>query len=124
MLVELPYLSDDTRLLTEAALEGVERVYREGFRYSKAEVLLLDLSQRGEITIDLFSASQPVASEKIMGVLDSVNARWGSGTMCLASVPVESLRGHAQGNDEPEFHHQDGRALDCLLQVINSAALP
>lgn len=39
------YPTDDTRLLTKAAQEAVERVYREGFRYSKAEVLLLDLSQ-------------------------------------------------------------------------------
>ncbi|MBP2081836.1 DNA polymerase V [Pseudomonas putida] len=30
------------------------RIYREGFRYSKAEVLLLDLSQRNEISGDLF----------------------------------------------------------------------
>ncbi|ARN33726.1 hypothetical protein Q083_03512 [Pseudomonas aeruginosa M8A.4] len=89
VLVELPYPTDDSRLLTKAALEGVERVYREGFRYSKAEVLLLDLSQRGEITGDLFASAQPVASEKLMGVLDTVNARWGRGTMHLASVPVD-----------------------------------
>lgn len=43
VLVELPYPTDDTRLLTKPALEGVERVYREDYRYSKAEVLL-DLS--------------------------------------------------------------------------------
>lgn len=89
VLVQLPYPTDDSRLLTKAALQGVERIYREGFRYSKAEVLLLDLSQRGEITGDLFAASQPVASEKLMGVLDTVNARWGRGTMRLASVPVD-----------------------------------
>ncbi len=83
------YPTDDTRLLTKAAQEAVERVYREGFRYSKAEVLLLDLSQRGEITGNLFAASQPVASEKLMSVLDTVNARWGRGTMRLASVPVD-----------------------------------
>lgn len=88
ILVEMPYPTDDTRLLTKAALDGVERVYREGFRYSKAEVLLLDLSQRGEITGDLFAAAQPVASEKLMGVLDAVNSRWGRGTMRIASVPV------------------------------------
>ncbi len=89
VLVQLPYATDDTRLLTRAALEGVERVYREGFRYSKAEVLLLDLSQRGEITGHLFTASQPEASEKLMGVLDTVNARWGRGTRRLASVPAD-----------------------------------
>lgn len=89
ILVELPYPTDDTRLLTKAAQEGVERVFRDGFRYSKAEVLLLDLSQANEITRDLFAAAQPVASEKLMGVLDAVNGRWGRGTMRLASVPVE-----------------------------------
>ena len=51
-------------------------VYREGFRYSKAEVLLLDLSQRNEITGNLFAAAQPVASEELMSVLDAVNGRW------------------------------------------------
>lgn len=89
ILVELPYPTDDTRLLTKAAQEGVERVFRDGFRYSKAEVLLLDLSQANEITRDLFAAAQPVASEKLMGVLDAVNGRWGRGTMRLASVPME-----------------------------------
>lgn len=89
VLVELPYPTDDTRLLTKAAQEGVERVFREGFRYSKAEVLLLDLCQPNEISGDLFAAAQPVASEKLMGVLDAVNGRWGRGTMRLASVPVD-----------------------------------
>jgi len=78
-----------TRLLTKAAQEGVERVYRDSFRYSKAEVLLLDLSQRNEITGDLFAVAQPVASERLMGVLDAVNGRWGRGAMRLASVPVD-----------------------------------
>jgi len=89
VLDELPYPTDDTRLLTKAAQEGVERVYREGFRYSKAEVLLLDLSQRNQVTGDMFAVAQPVASEKLMGVLDVVNGRWGRGTMRLASVPVD-----------------------------------
>lgn len=89
VLVELPYPTDDTRLLTKAAQEGVGRVFREGFRYSKAEVLLLELSQPNEITADLFAAAQPAASEKLMGVLDAVNGRWGRGTMRLASVPVD-----------------------------------
>lgn len=52
-------------------------MFREGFRYSKAEVVLLDLSQPNEVTGDLFAAAQPVASEKLMGVLDAVNGRGG-----------------------------------------------
>jgi len=85
--VELPYPSNDTLLLTRAATEAVERVYREGFRYSKAEVLLMDLRQPGEFTDDLFAVTQPVACDRLMSVLDEINGRYGRGTMRSASVP-------------------------------------
>lgn len=74
--------------MTKAAVDAVDRVYRLGFKYSKAEVLLVNLRQKGECTEDLFSISQPVATEKVMGVLDAINGRWGRGTMRLASVPT------------------------------------
>ncbi|KPC12186.1 Prophage PSPPH01 [Pseudomonas amygdali pv. lachrymans] len=89
VLVELPYPTNDVRLMTKAATEAVNRLFRPGFKYSKAEVLLLDLRQPGEFTDDLFAASQPVAAEKVMGVLDEINARWGRGTLRAGSVPVD-----------------------------------
>jgi DNA polymerase V len=60
-----------------------------GFKYSETEVLLVNLCQKGEYTDDLFSISQPVATEKVMGVLDAINGRRGRGTMRLASVPTD-----------------------------------
>lgn len=86
-LVELPYPTNDTLLLTRAATSAVERVFREGYRYSKAEVLLLDLRQPGEFTDDLFAITQPVASDKLMSVVDQINERYGRGTMRAGSVP-------------------------------------
>ncbi|WP_416427814.1 translesion error-prone DNA polymerase V subunit UmuC (plasmid) [Pseudomonas sp. App30] len=88
VVVELPYPTDDTRLMTKLAVEAVDRIYRTGFKYSKAEVLLLSLCQKGEYTEDLFSISQPAATEKVMGLMDAINGRWGRGTMRLASVPT------------------------------------
>ena len=88
VLVELPYPTDDVRLMTKAAVEAVDRVFRPGFKYSKAEVLLVNLCQKGEYTDDLFSKFQPAAAEKVMGVLDSINEQWGRGTLRLASVPT------------------------------------
>ncbi len=38
------------KLITKAAVDGLELVLREGFAFSKAEVLLLDLRQPGEFT--------------------------------------------------------------------------
>ncbi|RJX74911.1 translesion error-prone DNA polymerase V subunit UmuC [Pseudomonas sp. LS-2] len=87
-LVELPYPTNDVRLMTKAATEAVNRLFRPGFKYSKAEVLLLDLRQPSEYTDDLFAHSQPAVADKVMGVLDEINGRWGRGVLRLASVPA------------------------------------
>ncbi|MGY2222433.1 translesion error-prone DNA polymerase V subunit UmuC [Pseudomonas gingeri] len=88
VVVDLPYPTDDVRLLTRMAVDALDQLFRPGFRYSKAEVLLLNLCQRGEYTDDLFAASQPAEATKVMTVLDQINQRWGRGTLRAASVPV------------------------------------
>src|SRR3990167_10960480 len=45
VLCELPYPTAGTRVITQYALAGLEQIYRQGFAFSKAEVLLLDLRQ-------------------------------------------------------------------------------
>lgn len=82
------YPTDDVRLLTKHALRGLEAIYRPGFAYSKAEVLLMDLCQRGEYTQDLFSESQPARSDALMGVMDRINRRWGKECLRTAAVPL------------------------------------
>ncbi|WP_311969691.1 translesion error-prone DNA polymerase V subunit UmuC [Pseudomonas baltica] len=88
-LVELPYFTNDVRLMTKAATEAIDRLFRPGFKYSKAEVLLMDLRQSGEFSGDLFAPEQPAAAGKVMGVLDEINGRWGRGTLRAASVPAQ-----------------------------------
>ncbi|SDT33600.1 DNA polymerase V [Pseudomonas sp. Z003-0.4C(8344-21)] len=92
-LIELPYPTNDVRLLCTAASEAIDQLFRPGFKYSKAEVLLMDLRQPGEFTQDLFAEAQPQAAEKVMGVLDRINQRWGSGTLRAASVPADPAWG-------------------------------
>ena len=87
VVVDLPYPTDDVRLLTKAAVDALDRVFRPGFSYSKAEVMLLNLCQPGEYTDDLFAASQPTEATRVMAVLDQINGRWGRGTLRSASVP-------------------------------------
>lgn len=89
VLVEMPYPTDDVRLLTKAAVQALEQVFRQGFNYAKAEVLLMNLCQRGEFTDDIFAESQPAAAEKVMSVLDAINGRWGRGTLRIASMPSD-----------------------------------
>lgn len=88
MLCELSHPTDDTRLIIQAALADLDELYRPGFAFSKAEVLLMDLCGRGEFTDDLFAPIQPAHSQRVMAVLDSINAKWGRGTLRPGVVPA------------------------------------
>lgn len=76
-------------MMTMASTEAVTRLFRPGFKYSKAEVLLVDLRQPGEFTDDLFAHSQPAMADTLMSVLDDINNKWGRGTLRVANVPKD-----------------------------------
>lgn len=81
VLCQLPYPTDDSRLIIKAVQAGLQQVYREGFSYAKAQVLLLDLCRKNEYTPDLFAPQQPARTERLMNTLDAINHRWGQGTL-------------------------------------------
>lgn len=81
----------DTRELVRVAILGLHRIFREGYAYKKAGVMLMELvpaaSQRQS---DLFAAPiSPEKSLKLMATMDALNARLGRGTLRLAAEGVE-----------------------------------
>jgi DNA polymerase V len=112
-LIELPYPTNDTLLMTRAACEAVERMYRPGYRYSKAEVLLLDLRQPCEFTDDLFAKSQPAVTDQMMKLMDDINGRWGRGTVRSAKVPAVPEWGMRRDMLSPSYTTR----LDQLLTI-------
>ncbi|WP_455233344.1 translesion error-prone DNA polymerase V subunit UmuC [Geopseudomonas aromaticivorans] len=86
--VPLPCPSHDTRDLVQAALAGLEGIYRPGYRYQKAGVVLMEFVSPGQIQGDLFAPAPRPGSEALMAALDQINARMGRGTVRLARVPA------------------------------------
>jgi DNA polymerase V len=87
----LPYPTDDTRVLAAAAVRGLEAIFRPGYAYSKAEVLLQDLRQRGEFTADLFAQAPRPGADRLMDVVDRINAREGRGAVRLGRIPASPV---------------------------------
>lgn len=87
--VALPVPTDDTRDILAPALRALDAIYRQGFKYSKCSILLMDLSQRGDVTADLFAPAARAGSDRVMAALDAVNRREGAGTLRLGRVPVD-----------------------------------
>lgn len=77
----------------------------------------MDLCQRGEYTDDLFADIQPDASERVMGVLDAINAKWGAQHPPARPRNHRAGLGHATGDDEPNFHDQAGRVVGGAMQL-------
>ena len=90
--VPLPVASSDTRALTQWALRALRRIYRPGYGYHKAGVMLLNLSPKANRQFSLFDAQVGDAdarSERLMGALDDINRRYGRGVLRLAAEGVE-----------------------------------
>ena len=89
VVVPLRSPSSDTAEITGAALMGLKSIYKSGFDYAKAGVMLLDIGRASTVQFELdLDADAPVpnARPRLMDALDSVNDRFGRGTLKLASA--------------------------------------
>ncbi|WP_296891798.1 Y-family DNA polymerase [Thiobacillus sp.] len=87
LTVPLTQVTSDTVRLTRAALWGLKRIYRPGYAYQKAGVMLMDLYPAGQTQGVLFPTASP-GRPALMEVIDRANARWGRGTLKLAAEGV------------------------------------
>lgn len=82
MTVALQEPSDDTLTITAAALSGLEKMYRSGFRYKKAGVMLTLLSDKHARQRSIFDHdARTQRSNKLMEALDMINRDYGHGTV-------------------------------------------
>ena len=89
LTLKLPVATDTTHELIRAALQGTRKIYRAGYLYKKAGVMLTGLVQASQVQADLFDRQDRVRSKRLMAALDSVNDRFGSGTLQYASSGLE-----------------------------------
>jgi len=108
--------SADTREVLMVAQALTRAMYRKGYRYKKAGVGLLDLTHGSTHQADLFAQIDP-RSAKQMEVLDSINRKFGRGSMGFGSAawrpkgkPQWSMR---QENLSPAYTYR----WDQLLRV-------
>ncbi|QFU01607.1 DNA polymerase IV [Halomonas sp. THAF5a] len=96
-VVELPEPTDDSRLILTAARQGLETVYRRGYRFMKGGVMLLDLVDANRQKLSLLDtperADQRDRDHKLMTALDELNQRMGSGTVRLG-MPSKNAAWH------------------------------
>jgi DNA polymerase V len=78
---------DDTLVLTEAALAGLRRIFKAGYRYKKAGVVLSGISGKAQQQRSLFDdRAWSHKSAELMKVMDTLNTRFGKKTVHSAAM--------------------------------------
>ncbi|MDZ4128825.1 MAG: DUF4113 domain-containing protein, partial [Hydrogenophaga sp.] len=95
LVVPLRRPTADTAAITSAAVTGLKAIYKADYEYAKAGVMLLDIGssnvEQFELELDSVdhgstTARAPGARPQLMAALDSLNERYGRGTIKLASA--------------------------------------
>lgn len=103
MVVPLRSPTSDTPALATAAAHALRMIYRPGFEYAKAGVMLLDLAPSSRVQLELaFDTSTddggvPAAGGahrfELMRAVDGLNERYGRGTLTIGARGTQRLAG-------------------------------
>lgn len=86
-LVYLNSPSSDTIAHTKAALSALQKIFRPGFNYAKAGVMLFDIEDSLIIQQALFPVEpEHEKREKLMSMLDAINRQFGKDTLKIAAT--------------------------------------
>lgn len=85
----LPVATADTQELIQGALRGLAAIFKKGFRYAKAGVLLNGLVPATRVQPDLFDDRDRERSGRLMKAMDAINADMGVGTVHFGSTGIQ-----------------------------------
>ena len=83
--LKLPFATDDSRFIIHYARRAVRDIFQPQRRYLKAGVGLIELQDKTFQQNDLFHPGQPLKSEHLMAALDSINRRYGRGSVYIGA---------------------------------------
>lgn len=98
----LPACSDDTRQLIRVGLWALKQLYREGFEYKKCGCMLGAIAPKASVQATLFGSSNAQA-ERATAVMDSINRKYGRGTLKSAAENSSPTWGMRRANVSPAY---------------------
>ena len=99
--------SDNTLTLTSAALNGLKQIYKAGFKYKKAGVILNLLADKPTMQQSLFDDMEVKGkSAGLMKAMDSINSRFGNAAIKTAAAGTKQDWQMRSNNRSPNYTTQ------------------
>jgi DNA polymerase V len=87
IVIKLPFATNSSIELVAYATQGLERIFKQGFAYKKAGVIVMDFSSENNQQLTLFESRNP-KHIPLMKVMDALNASYGHQKIRLAAQDV------------------------------------
>ena len=87
VVIKLPFQTNSGIEITKMAVKGLKKIYKQGYNYKKAGVILLNISPQHLRQTTLFTEPDP-RHKRLMEVMDNMNRTWGKSKIKLASQEV------------------------------------
>ena len=105
--IDFPIATNNSIEIVKAAISGLEIIFKNGYRYQKAGIILSNLSNSNNGK-NLFSSVRDEKIKNLMKSIDSTNYRYGRSTLSLASAGVHKKwnmrRQHSSKIDTADFY--------------------
>ena len=105
--IDLPISTNNSIEIVKAVICGLKVIFKNGYRYQKAGVMLSHLSDSTN-SKNLFSSEKDEKINNLMKSIDDTNYRYGRSTLSLASAGVHKKynlkREYSSKIDTADFH--------------------
>ena len=105
--IDFPIATNNSIEIVKAAISGLESIFKNGYRYQKAGVILSHLCDSNSKE-NLFSSIRDEKINSLMRSIDNTNYRYGRSTLSLASAGVHKKwnmkRQHSSKIDTADFY--------------------
>ena len=112
--IDFPIATNNSIEIVKSALNALEAIFKNGYRYQKAGVMLSRLSEFSN-NKNLFSSEKDEKINSLMKSIDSTNYRYGRSTLSLASAGV-----HKRWNMRREYSSKIDTADFYSLPMIKA----
>ena len=105
--IDLPIATDNSIEIVKTALTTLKYIFKNGYKYQKAGIMLSGLSN-SEGSKNLFSSIKDDKIKNLMKSIDNTNYRFGRSTLSLASAGINKKwnirRQHSSKIDTADFN--------------------
>jgi hypothetical protein len=110
--IDFPIATNNSIEIVKTAVSILENIFKNGYRYQKAGVMLTGLSNDTERK-NLFSSDRDEKINNLMRSIDNTNYRYGRSTLSLASAGV-----HKKWNMRREYSSKiDTADFYCMPKI-------